>query len=447
MNRFYLSLFLILGHTAFTQGQDTLEYKLRLSIPIVEFPQNATLPHHFPSMSQSLELSNDFYELSFRGIEVLGNKLIKPKTKFRKLTNNVLKYAISLGFSKYGSELPIPLGVWGHEEFHRSVLGVKDISSKNGNWLFNRWDGTVYGVSDLTLGNLKSTDPDYLLYSYVAGVQYEILSNEKNTLGDFYKRRSMTKAALLLYNAWYVYDYFRFSTSDLSDSAKILAPPDESKNPVERDFAGADLTAWIYDMFNPDLPFASRDGFPDGDGVNRRIGFSDLTEEEQDYLVKQKKLSLLNFLNPSLLFINQIRIDQNLSFNFFMQYSPTYFGNDIALFLPVRYKKYDLLVNVHNYSNKSDNGFGLGLGIFNYKITNKFDFDILVNAWNQPKSFFENDKFFGGNYILKTKYGFSNNFNCFIQINGKTAGWMLGNPYLNNNTSVQFGINYHVYKG
>jgi len=59
------------------------------------------------------------------------------------------------GFVKYGSELPIPLGVWAHEEFHHSVLGVNGISSKNGNWFLSRWDGTVYGVSDEQLSDLK----------------------------------------------------------------------------------------------------------------------------------------------------------------------------------------------------------------------------------------------------------------------------------------------------
>jgi hypothetical protein len=208
----YLFLLVLLLKTTFSHGQDTLNYKLRLNVPVVEFPQNLSLPYHFPSMDQALEWSNDLYELSFWGIEEVGDKFFisktKPYTKWRKFSNNTFKYAISLGFSKYGSELPIPLGVWGHEEFHRSVLGVNDVSSKNGNWLFSRWDGTVYGISDLTLENLKDTDINQLLYSYVAGVQYEISQNEKITLDEFYKHRSMSRAALLLYNSYYVFQVF-----------------------------------------------------------------------------------------------------------------------------------------------------------------------------------------------------------------------------------------------
>jgi len=435
----YLFLLVLLLKTTLSHGQDTLNYKLRLNVPVVEFPQNLSLLYHFPSMNQALEWSNDLYELSFWGIEELGDKFFisktKPYTKWRKFSNNTFKYAISLGFSKYGSELPIPLGVWGHEEFHRSVLGVNDISSKNGNWLFSRWDGTVYGISDLTLGNLKDTDIKQLLYSYVAGVQYEISLNEKVALDEFYKQRSMPRSALLLYNSYYVFNYFRFSTSSLSDSVKILAPPHESKNPTERDFAGADLTAWVYDMFNPELPYTSRDQFPDGEGVNRRVGFSDLSEEAQDYLIKQKQLSLLNFINPAIFFIERIRINNALSFNLFTQYSPTHFGNDIAIYFPVKYKKYDLLINA----------FGVGFGLYNFKFSKKIESDFTLNVWNQPESFSGNNKVFGGNLSLKTKYVFTDNFSVFARINGKTEGWILGNPYLSSNLSIQMGVDYNLF--
>jgi len=434
--------------TFISYGQDTAIYKLRLSLPLVDFPQNYSLPFHTPSMQQSFELSNDFYELSFWGIDAMGDKLFLPKnkayTKGRKLGKAIFKYALSLGFSQFGSELPIPLGVWGHEEFHRSVLGIDNISSKNGNWLLNRWDGTVYGVSDETLTRSKSENLNNLLYSYVAGVQYEIALNQKTTLNDFYKRRTLNKNALLLYNAYYVYNYFKFSTSAESDSVKILAPPHESKNPMERDYAGADLTAWAYDMFNPLMPFSSRDSFPGGDGLNRRIGFSDLSSEAQSYLKKQKNLSLLNFINPAIFFINRIKLNDNFSFNLFTQYAPTHFGNDLAIFIPMKYKQFDILFSLHSYRSKNEGGFGLGGGVYNYKLSEKLESDITLNLWNQPKAFFDNTKVIGGQLDIATKYYFMSNFAGFISVCGKTKGWTISNPYLHDNISIQFGLNYNL---
>jgi len=429
-------------------GNDNYKYKMRVSIPLVDYPQNVTLPGYFPSMNQSLQWSADLYEAGFMGIEELGNKLFiartNPESRFRKASGFLFKYTLSLGFSKYGSELPVPLGVWGHEEFHRAVLGVNDISSKNGNWLANRWDGTVYGVTDQTLDDLKASDINNLLYSYVAGVQYEIALNEKITLDGFYYRRSMPRAALALYNAWYVFDYFRFAVSPASDSVKILAPPHESSNPAERDFAGADLTAWIYDMFDPGIPYTSRDDFPEGEGVNRRIGFSDLSPEGQDYLEKQKKLSLLNFLNPMIIFLDRIKINNNLSFSFFTRYSPAHFGNDISFWLPVKYKKFDLLVNLHRYGNRSGGGQGVGLGLYNYPVTHNLLTDFTVNFWNQPVSFFENRNVTGGHIGVKAEYRIREKFSLFLAFNGKTQGWILGNPYLGSNAGISAGVGYSV---
>jgi hypothetical protein len=441
---------LLITNTLTSQAQDTMSYKLRLTAPLIDLPQNYPMKYRGVSMDQAFELSNDLYEVSFWGIDALGNKLFVPKnkpyTRTRKCVNGIFKYGLSLGFSYFGSELPIPLGVWGHEEYHRSVLGVGNVSSKNGNWLLNRWDGTVYGVSDSVLTRLKADDVNNLLYSYVAGVQYEIQSNQQNTLADFYKRRTFKKSGLLLYNAYYVYNYFRFSTSSVSDSVKVLAPPHESQNSSERDYAGADLTAWVYDMFNPSVPFTVRDSFPNGEGVNRRIGFSDLSNEAQSFLTKQKQLSLLNFINPGILFVNRIKLSQDLSFNFFTQYTPTHFGNDVALFLPVKYRRYDVLLHLHRYSNNVKNGLGIGVGLYNYQLSRKLETDVALIVWNQPNSFLDAKKTTGGQISVVTRYALTDNWSMYLSMAGKTRGWVMGDPYLRSNFSLQLGVNYQLAK-
>lgn len=443
-----LIFFVIFLSSFSAHSQDTSKYSLRANVPLMDFPQNFSLPYSAPSMNQSFELSKDFYELSFFGIDKLGDKLFVPETKtyskWRRFSNNLFKYGLSLGFSIYGSELPVPLGVWAHEEFHRSVLGVNSISSKNGNWIFHRWDGTVYGVSDSSLSHLKRTKPDELLYSYVAGVQYEVMLNEKTTIEDFYNKRTMAKNALLLYNAYYVYNYFKFSTSVISDSVKVLAPKREDKNASGRDYAGADLTAWVYDMFNPSLAYNVRDSFPDGEGVNRRIGFSDLSPEEQKFLNEQKILSLLNFLNPAIFFINRIKINEGFSFNFFAQYAPTQFGNDIALFVPFKVKQYNLLLNAHNYNGKNYKGYGIGIGIHDFGIAENVYADLGINVWDQPDSFLNMNGRVGGSGSFTINYRMGKNCSIYGSASAKTKGWIMGNPYLENNFSSQLGIKYQL---
>ena len=449
MGKFIFITLVLISANRFCYSQDSLTYKLTLDIPIFEFPENIDLPQKFPSMNQASKWSTDFYELGFWGIDELGNKIFINKnnnpSKTKKVLNQIFKYSIGFAFSKYGSELPIPLGVWAHEEFHRATLGVSNIKSKNGNWIFHRWDGTVYGISDLTLDNLKQEDVNQLLYSYVAGVQYEIYLNQSISLNNFYYKRTHYKNSLLLYNAFYMYNYFKFSTSSLSDSVKVIAPKYEDGNPINRDYAGADLTSWVYDMFNPDLPFSSRDSFPNGDGINRRIGFSDLSSVEKDYLLKQKKISLINFLNPSIFFLNRINLSANLSFNLFFQYVPTNFGNSISCIIPLTYKKYNVLLSYSRFDNNLVLGNGYGLGIYNYKIKSKIDVDISANIWNQPKEFMTSSKKIGGAINTKIDYSLKKGMDLYLELNYKSKGWLIGNPYLKSNIFLGAGLRLDLY--
>jgi hypothetical protein len=431
-------------------AQDSTVYKLRLSLSLLDFPQNFQSEARYPSMIQSVELSNDLYDVSFWGIDALGNVIVRNKknTLGGKIANTGLKYLLGLAFSKFGSELPIPLGVYTHEEFHRSVLGVNDLKSFNGNWLFNRWDGTVYGLTDEQLSDLKLNNTENLLYSYVSGVQSETYLSQVNVIQDFYHKRTFYKNPFYLYNAYYVWDYFHFSASPESDSVKVLAPPHEDTDPYYRDFAGADLNAWIYDMFSPETPFTERDPFPDGDGINRRIGFSDLNEEGQDYLKQQKNLSLLNFVNPAIFLFNRINIGTDFSFLPFMQYNPTHFGNDISLVVPFKVKSFNQLLAVHSYNNHEKGFFGLQYGMYDLKPFQNKDLDLggTLSLWSQPENqgFFDDKGAFGGALELQARYALGTGFSTTVSAQYKSGGWMIGNPFLEDKFSFRVGVRYDL---
>ena len=429
-------------------AQEPTVSKLRLSYSFLDYPQNFETAGKYPSMIQSVELSSSLYDLSFWGIDALGNAIIKNRnnTLFGKIANKGFKYLAGFGFAYYGSELPIPLGVFTHEEFHRSVLGVRGFSAINGNWIFNRWDGTVYGLYDEDLTQLKQNSINDLLYSYVGGVQSENYMTQVNVIQDFYHPRTFYKNPYYLYNAYYVWDYFNFSAGSLSDSVKVLAPPNEDANPFYRDYAGADLTAWIYDMLSPETPYTDRDAFPEGDGVNRRVGFSDLTTEGQDYLKRQKQLSLLNFANPAIFLINRITVNPDFNFMFFMQYSPTHFGNDIALFVPLQIRSHNHLIAIHNYNNRDKKFAGIQYGIYNISLSHNQRYELggTVSLWIQPESqgFYDQSGKFGGAVEIITNYNIGKGFSANLTAGYKTAGWMIGNPYLDGKARVSVGVQY-----
>lgn len=69
-----------------------------------------------------------------------------------------------------------------------------------------------------------------------------------------------------------------------------------------------------------------------------------------------------------------------------------------------------------------------------------------MNVWSQPESFFSEVRVNGGYIGIKTRYLFSNSFSGFVSVSGKTRGWLLGNPYLDRNASVQAGLAYELLK-
>lgn len=444
----YLGILLLSANLLLAQEPEV--YKLRLSYSLLDVPLNLSSAARYPSMMQSAEMSSGLYDLGFWGIDAAGNAIIRNRneTTGGKIANAGLKYLLGFGLSYYGSELPIPLGVFTHEEFHRSVLGVNDLSSMNGNWVLNRWDGTVYGLSDESLSSLKANKISDLLYAYVSGVQSENFMTQVNVIEDFYHPRTFYKNPMYLYNAYYVWNYFKFSASSLTDSVKIIAPPHEDVNPVNRDFAGADLTAWIYDMFSPETPYTDRDMFPDGEGVNRRIGFSDLTTEGQAYLKKQKQLALLNFANPAIFMINRIKIGSGFSFFAFMQYSPVHFGNDIAVYVPYKTKSVNHLIAVHSYSNRDRKFPGFQYGIYNISpFQNKrLEFGGSVYLWVQPQDqgFFDQSGKAGGALEIISDLNIGRSLSVNLAAGYKTAGWMIGNPYLDPKASLRVGLSYNL---
>lgn len=438
-------LFALTGNLSAQDAQPVQQ--LDLHAPLVDFPQNTKT---YPSMQQALGWSNTFYDAGFWGIHAAGKSIFRtpsenpsPRSKF---LSGAFDYAVGLAFARYGSELPVPLGVWAHEEYHRSVLGVNGIKSKNGNWLLNRWDGTVYGVSDESLSALKRDNLPGLLYSYVSGVHYENMSTRSNVIHDVYNKRTVYKNPLYLYNAWYVWNYFNFSTGAASDSVKVLAPEHEGVNPEDRDFAGADLTAWVYDMFNPTKAYSDRDDFPGGEGENRRIGYSDLSQEARDFLQRQKKLSLLNFVNPAIFCVNRIPMSDGLAFNLFFQYAPTQFGNAISLTVPVWTKKNNLLFAVHNYNNHTEPFFGIEFGLIDKPIGKQVLLSTVVHGWVQPENqdFYTLDGARGGAVDVNASIKLAGNFRAEAGVTAKTAGWLMGNPYLDKNISGRIGIAYSL---
>jgi hypothetical protein len=182
-------------------------------------------------------------------------------------------------------------------------------------------------------------------------------------------------------------------------------------------------------------------------GLKRRIGHDDLTTEGQDYL-KAKKPGAPEFCKSCHFLFNRFNIGPDFSFLLFTQYSPTHFGNDIAVFVPFRIKSFNQLLAVHNYNNHEKAFFGFQYGMYNMKpfVDKKFDLGATLSLWSQPEQqgFYDMKGKAGGALELQAGYDLGKGFSANLSTQYKSSGWMIGNPYLDDKFSFRVGVRFDL---
>jgi hypothetical protein len=116
------------------------------------------------------------------------------------------------------------------------------------------------------------------------------------------------------------------------------------------------------------------------------------------------------------------------------------------LFIPLKINNTGYLLNVQRYNNHVSEGYGLGLGVSRLRLTGNIYTDLRLNIWNQPDSFFGDSKKKGGSIGVRTNFPISDHSSAFIFIGGKTRGWLMGNPYLDESLSVRTGFSFKMLK-
>jgi len=146
--------------------------------------------------------------------------------------------------------------------------------------------------------------------------------------------------------------------------------------------------------------------------------------------------------------INRINIRPDFSFIAFLQYSPVHFGNDIAVFVPLKIKSVNQLIAVHSYSNRDKKFPEVQYGIYNISpFQNKrLELGGSVNLWVQPlnQGFFYQSGKAGGALELRSDLYLGGGLSVNLTAGYKTAGWMIGNPYLDQKANLRVGVSYDL---
>ena len=277
-----------------------------------------------------------------------------------------------------------------HEEGHRSILRQEGIDSGTRPFLFEDRGGYVDGVTDQTLKNLRDTKFPSFIRLHTAGFESDymlatreetLISFEEESYRNLMVEHLFRKAALLIY---FTEGYFKRD----SDGA-------EEEDELKRDIVGNDLYGVIRHLFRPTMQY------------QRYTRYSDLTDEEHQYLRRVQQRTFLNLANANLIGIRNFRITDDLKANLGMGHCMGPFGDfiDEKVWLVYR-EKVKLNAYLREFENLSHWFFGAGVGINGYPVAKRVDVSAMVHYWNQPLnlSFTEQNGRSGGAIELSGRY-------------------------------------------
>ncbi len=172
---FFSVLSMGIAHGSMSLAQETLlppvdmttkesRTPIPLELPLLDLPVYTESAYPFPTMPQSLALSNDFYLMAHYGLENISEK--KWVGRLAIATFDVASFVLPLSYS------------WLHEEWHRAVFSHRNISSHNGVYDFRISDSIpVDRLRDEDLAQLKKDHPAEFVRMSSAGMESQIQQN------------------------------------------------------------------------------------------------------------------------------------------------------------------------------------------------------------------------------------------------------------------------------
>jgi len=421
--------------------------RVEYDFPLYDYPFNDLSGYAFPSMRQSLSLTQDLtqslhYALARYGFSPGGDQRTKRQIfSFGLMASEFILISFPGGYS------------WLHEEWHRAVLKNRGIDSYNGVYDFKLLSSAI-PVSDVTdddLVRLKRDHPLDMIRLAAAGneSQIELVRSLRHEL--FFNRSdcSLDWISLML-NTVQAASYVTMCSMPYADQLTREMEKQDGKNVARRDILGMDFTAWVYDLYRPDSPYTARGVHPSGVGIDRYIKHGELSHGESNYLLLQGILGWLNVFNPQLFMVNrfeQVSADSSytLYWNAAVVHHLTPFGFAVDGDVLLKTGEYNLYATLHSFMNRHSYFPGLTIGIDDVPfkagpITLFASGEI--DGWFQPEGLeFESRKAQGGGAgSLGLKVALTRNVLVCVEAYGKTLGWKAGMVSLEKDYGVRAGL-------
>jgi hypothetical protein len=439
-----LSLFFF--STSICTSVGAVEFKhdpapMYLNLPLAEAPYNYANGFRVPGMTQSMKLSNSTEYAVHSFIDYTLSPL--PWSL----------QGIGLFFGEYFLTY-IPGGTgWGHEEWHRAVMGQYGINSFDD--IYNMKIGastvSVSHEKDSDLVWLKAHHNDDMVRLMEAGNEANIEQTKIMRRDDFFSGRSPEHDRIgWILSLVNVTMYIQTCTTSEADT--MTDDMNKKETTIsERDFTGLDFTAWIYDLNRPNEPYSARGMHQSGTGYDRYIKKSDLTDSEKKYLSRTWKMSLLNFVSPQLFGFSNFQLPMMngkvVYANGFLYHHLTSFGWDAGMDLFFMYGDHKIEWILHGYSNKKVLLPGIECSIVREEVelfNNKVYVTARAMGYLQPKDglFHTTKSVPGGLLGAGIAYPLTSWCEVYAEVSAKSYGWIAGSVRLRPSVEANSGMTF-----
>lgn len=287
----------------------------------------------------------------------------------------------------------IPLS---HEEGHRSILTEMQIGSISKPFFNSNGAAYVVGVTDATLIDLRDNNLPKYIRLHTGGLESDyMLTNRIETIAAFEFDEIKNIYIEYVFRKLAIISYYLFSTWPALQNEIV-----EENNELQRDIVGHDVYGAIRNLHRPVGNFF------------RYTNYSDLTDEEKDFVKRVSSRSLLNFMNPLIIGKQNFPISGNLKVLVGLGYSMAPFGDFIDENIWLKFNN-SIFTHIYfrQYQNQTKWFPAVGLRISQFPINQKLIASLAGHYWSQPKSlsFTTRDNFNGFAIDATLKYKFQNN--------------------------------------
>ncbi len=376
------------------------------------------------SRMMTMRQSNELVQNANR---LLGEILVtNPKSEMRYFTWSTILTGALL--------LPIT-----HEEGHRAVLTENNIGSVSQPIFDKNFVAKVTGVSNQTLIELRNNDLPTYIRLHTAGLESDFCYlNSLSAKLAFEEEESKYVYADMIIRYAGVLGYYLSSFIVRKINIEEANVPE-----LDLDIVGHDIWGMVRHLHRPDDP-----------DFHRYTTFSELTSAEKKYARRMAWFSLANLINPNLYGFNNFTLKNGNKIGFNVGYSLAPFGDFFrqTIYYLVPEKDLKMSFYLSEYFNKNRFFWGSGLQLHNYKLSDKWLVNSLLDVWSQPKnlSFTTRESNFGAGFSFSGAYKFFQNekHSLFLNVgfSAKTKGFLPENMALDGNFRMRTGIIYALKK-